>query len=75
MYNYITIGGNVVACVQIPLPPPNFFWGEGGIYTQASNVAKLLECWTCNLEALSSCPALTAAEFVHGSQILGHTCK
>ena len=35
--------------------------------TQASNVAELLEHWTCNLEAQSSSPALPLAGFVHGS--------
>ena len=61
MYNCITIGGNVVAFVQMPPPPPpDFVWGEGGMCTQASNVAELLEHWTCNLEAQSSSPALTA---------------
>ena len=53
----------MVACVQMPPPPPppDFFGGEGGVYTQASNVAERLERWTCNLEALSSSPALTAS--------------
>ena len=51
----------MVACVQMPPPPPPIFSeGRGGMCIQASNVAELLEHWTCNLEALSSSPALTA---------------